>query len=445
MINKVAMKCRILVLFILFSLAAFSQSEIYYYKDYDANLDVLEAEDKVFKLLEYNILEKQSDAVYWFKIPASNSKENYIFRIKNYRANNSIAYQNRRPLEKIKNSRFTSYKIQRDYPVFIKVSSEYSAYYPVELKLEEEYHFDESVQILINSFYYGAAFLIIIFSVVYYFFFKDNSFIHHCFLLTSLVFAFLASDGMFNFFNIDGTIIDNLILFNYFFLGFFSFKFAHNFLLVDNYYPGLKKYSHIIIVNIFLFVVLFYFFRKSELFVILNILTFLLFLTYWIVSVLLINKSAHIKLFTIAFVIILFNGINFTVLKNFGISFFDNAPFNMKIGGLVQVVTLSFAVVYREKTLRKRNSYMKNEIINFNKEIDLLTSNIDKESKIKDIENLSIREREVFDLIVIGKSNKEIALEVNVSINTVKFHVKNIYGKLNIKSRKEVLTIDKNQ
>ena len=88
---------------------------------------------------------------------------------------------------------------------------------------------------------------------------------------------------------------------------------------------------------------------------------------------------------------------------------------------------------------------MKNEIINFNKEIDLLTSNIDKESKIKDIENLSIREREVFDLIVIGKSNKEIALEVNVSINTVKFHVKNIYGKLNIKSRKEVLTIDKNQ
>ncbi|MFD2528684.1 MULTISPECIES: LuxR C-terminal-related transcriptional regulator [Polaribacter] len=439
------MKNKLILVFIFFTFTALSQSEIYYYKDFEANLEVLDIEDKTFNLLEYNILEKQSDAIYWFKIPASNSKEDYIFRIKNYRANNSIAYQNRRPLEKIKNSRFTSYKIQRDYPVFIKVSSEYSAYYPVELKLEEEYHFDESVQILINSFYYGAAFLIIVFSIVYYFFFKDNSFIHHCFLLMSLVFAFLASDGIFNFFNFNNTIIDNLILFNYFFLGFFSFKFAHNFLLVDNYYPGLKKYSHIIIVNIFLFVVLFYFFRKSELFVILNILTFLLFLTYWIVSVLLINKSAHIKLFTIAFVIILFNGINFTVLKNFGISFFDNAPFNMKIGGLVQVVTLSFAVVYREKTLRKRNSYMKNEIINFNKEIDLLTSNIDKESKIKDIENLSIREREVFDLIVIGKSNKEIALEVNVSINTVKFHVKNIYGKLNIKSRKEVLTIDKNQ
>lgn len=439
------MKNKLILVFIFFTFTALSQSEIYYYKDFEANLEVLDIEDKTFKLLEYNILEKQSDAVYWFKIPASNSKEDYIFRIKNYRANNSIAYQNRRPLEKIKNSRFTSYKIQRDYPVFIKVSSDYSAYYPVELKLEEEYHFDESVQILINSFYYGAAFLIIVFSIVYYFFFKDNSFIHHCFLLMSLVFAFLASDGIFNFFNFNNTIIDNLILFNYFFLGFFSFKFAHNFLLVDNYYPGLKKYSHIIVVNIFLFVVLFYFFKKSELFVILNILTFLLFLTYWVVSVLLINKSGHIKLFTIAFVIILFNGINFTVLKNFGISFFDNAPFNMKIGGLVQVVTLSFAVIYREKTLRKRNSYMKNEIINFNKEIDLLTSNIDKESKIKDIENLSIREREVFDLIVIGKSNKEIALEVNVSINTVKFHVKNIYGKLNIKSRKEVLTIDKNQ
>lgn len=88
---------------------------------------------------------------------------------------------------------------------------------------------------------------------------------------------------------------------------------------------------------------------------------------------------------------------------------------------------------------------MRTEIINFNKEIELLNNNLDNDSKIKDIENLSIREREIFDLIVVGKSNKEIALEVNVSINTVKFHVKNIYGKLNIKSRKEVLTIDKNQ
>ena len=37
-----------------------------------------------------------------------------------------------------------------------------------------------------------------------------------------------------------------------------------------------------------------------------------------------------------------------------------------------------------------------------------------------------------------------ISAELNISVNTVKFHIKNIYEKLNIKSRKEALNIDLN-
>ena len=85
---------------------------------------------------------------------------------------------------------------------------------------------------------------------------------------------------------------------------------------------------------------------------------------------------------------------------------------------------------------------MKNEIKKFSKELEELTLQITEEPKTAKIENLSSREREIFNLIAIGKSNKEIANDVNISVNTVKFHVKNIYGKLNIKNRKEVLIID---
>nr|WP_240915516.1 helix-turn-helix transcriptional regulator [Polaribacter sp. 20A6] len=84
---------------------------------------------------------------------------------------------------------------------------------------------------------------------------------------------------------------------------------------------------------------------------------------------------------------------------------------------------------------------MKNEIINYSREIEVLSVNIKDDSNSDSIGNLSIREKEIFDLIVLGKSNKIIADDLNISINTVKFHVKNIYGKLNIKSRKEVLKI----
>ncbi len=49
---------------------------------------------------------------------------------------------------------------------------------------------------------------------------------------------------------------------------------------------------------------------------------------------------------------------------------------------------------------------------------------------------LSPRESEVFTLIRSGKTNKEIASQLNVEISTVKSHVNSIYNKLGIKSRK---------
>ena len=162
---------------------------------------------------------------------------------------------------------------------------------------------------------------------------------------------------------------------------------------------------------------------------------------YYFISILLFKKSVHNKIFTIGYVILLFSGLDFFVFKNFGISLFESNSSTIKVGGFVQIIALSFAVLFREKSLRKYNFFMKNEIIKFSKEIEELTNEKNLEPKKESIENLSLREREVFNLIVVGKSNKQIASEVNISVNTVKYHVKKIYGKLNIKNRKEVLII----
>ncbi|SEL34414.1 regulatory protein, luxR family [Aquimarina amphilecti] len=53
--------------------------------------------------------------------------------------------------------------------------------------------------------------------------------------------------------------------------------------------------------------------------------------------------------------------------------------------------------------------------------------------------SLSNQENTIKELIISGKSNKEIANELFISINTVKTHISNIYSKLNITSRKELL------
>ena len=54
---------------------------------------------------------------------------------------------------------------------------------------------------------------------------------------------------------------------------------------------------------------------------------------------------------------------------------------------------------------------------------------------LQDSLGLSPREMEIVALLLEGKTNKEIGEQLFISSNTVKTHVKNIYGKLNISNR----------
>jgi DNA-binding NarL/FixJ family response regulator len=54
-----------------------------------------------------------------------------------------------------------------------------------------------------------------------------------------------------------------------------------------------------------------------------------------------------------------------------------------------------------------------------------------------EVEKLSPREREILDLVVPGFSNKEIADRLNISIESIRWHLKNIYHKLHVHSRTE--------
>jgi DNA-binding NarL/FixJ family response regulator len=57
------------------------------------------------------------------------------------------------------------------------------------------------------------------------------------------------------------------------------------------------------------------------------------------------------------------------------------------------------------------------------------------------LEALTSREHEVLAMMMEGLSNKEIALQLNVSTHTVKFHISSILAKLGASSRTEAITI----
>jgi len=56
-------------------------------------------------------------------------------------------------------------------------------------------------------------------------------------------------------------------------------------------------------------------------------------------------------------------------------------------------------------------------------------------------EELTKTERKILQAIVAGKANKEIAFNLNVSENTVKTHVKNVFGKLGVSDRTSAATL----
>lgn len=80
-------------------------------------------------------------------------------------------------------------------------------------------------------------------------------------------------------------------------------------------------------------------------------------------------------------------------------------------------------------------------------QIDLLKEDIIQKKHIQQLEpkinyqkyNLSERQLEIIELARIGKTNKQIADELEISENTVKYHLKNIFQILDIENRSDLI------
>ena len=67
-------------------------------------------------------------------------------------------------------------------------------------------------------------------------------------------------------------------------------------------------------------------------------------------------------------------------------------------------------------------------------------------NRVKTLDPLTAREQEVLQLILAGRSNRDIAEELFISENTVKTHARSIFSKYDVSSRAELIsTLLKNQ
>ncbi|PVX52513.1 tetratricopeptide repeat protein [Balneicella halophila] len=113
--------------------------------------------------------------------------------------------------------------------------------------------------------------------------------------------------------------------------------------------------------------------------------------------------------------------------------------YSLVIGTILLVSFLIILYLFR-KNSRLKVENLNKKLQNYMLQLDdnINKNNISYEEKIKPF-NLSEREAQVLKLILKGLSNDEIAKQLFVSKNTVKYHSKNIYSKLDVRSRIEAM------
>jgi len=79
----------------------------------------------------------------------------------------------------------------------------------------------------------------------------------------------------------------------------------------------------------------------------------------------------------------------------------------------------------------------KYRIENLSHQIESLSAEQKENSKFQ-LSELTTRQKEVYELIVSGKSNKEIMANLFIEQSTLKSHINQIYKKLNVKNRREL-------
>lgn len=110
--------------------------------------------------------------------------------------------------------------------------------------------------------------------------------------------------------------------------------------------------------------------------------------------------------------------------------------------GLISFLLISLYISYKlYKVNKERRILAEKENVRIHNEIERLTIEIDERGDKKlnlSLYDLTDRQKEIIHLIQEGKSNKEIASQLFVSENTIKYHLKVIYEILDIEHRTEL-------
>lgn len=388
------------------------------------------------------------NGTYWFKVQLNEPilAQNIVFSLSRNIVSDIVFFNEKEKIPfKILEKTTTALlvNLQESNTYFLKVRFDKQLFFDLTIDSLTEYQSKTKYSFLKNGIYYGLVFMVIIINMFFYISLKERSFLLYALFLSSMALTFSTYDGFINLFFSKEMIfyLDKVI---HYLVGLFGVLFANHFLNLKNFQPKSYLVGGFLLVFLALNYLLF-FMTGNNFFISLGDTTGVVMLFYyWLLGIAIFKAHEFAKFFVFGYSLILVFLIFFIVPVNWGI----NMPYitlsNMKLGSFFEMLILSYAISYRTKTLQNENRKYKREIINYIKKLETVntTSNnflMSEKENLKEKFNLSERELEVLNLIQKGYTNKIISKKLLISINTTKFHIRNIYEKLNINSKNEVI------
>ncbi len=173
------------------------------------------------------------------------------------------------------------------------------------------------------------------------------------------------------------------------------------------------------------------------------------YIEYWnsFISTATISTLDDVSLFKVDDIIILDNKLYSKTLKiEAKVIILDSEPNFERCLFLLQSDVKAYGNVYMHSThilsaiesLKESKVWMYPDFI---ANILALSQNKSEDILDRKIEVLTSREKEIAKLILNGLTNKEIAIALEISINTIKVHTKHIYEKLNVTDRLSLFSL----
>ncbi len=355
-------------------------------------------------------------------------------------------------------SRFPQYKfVPQDSVYYLKLRDDLPRSLQISIQERNEFSSDESARLLRIGLYYGLALMSVVFNIVFYLLFRDRRFITYCVLLFTTFISFFYEDGMFHYLSDGQWTMDYLIIWNMSITAIVSLSFTYYFLGLEYILrPYIKWYLSAS--GLLLCIALVYTLTVIPLFFhIASVCCFFFAFASIYIAIKRFHKDVYARFLVLCFSLVVLTAIFYVLYMHVDsstYSFFDISTFRLVHS--IEIISISFAIIFKVRALQEENERYRNELNTYLRELDhlhnissykqnghvtpspFIRTKQEMAEELKEQYELTDRELDVLLCIWEGLSNKEIAEKLFISISTTKYHVGNLYLKLDVKNRNQV-------